>query len=142
MIDKCTDFGIWEGPEEEWTPCRCPACKGFLPKDFPLGPQFQCRKCGTVLETLPSRPENPNDEEDTDMEFGGRICPVPGYAVKIETEKFPRPPRDRKHFTNMWARGEKFTRRVWTDKKGEFINVAGERIELTDPQILEVHSRF
>ncbi len=147
MSKQCTEF-VCNGSmsEDDWVPCRCPKCNGFLPRDFSLGKQFQCRRCGAVLETLPSLVGkmglDPETEGDPDMEWGGRICFVPGYAVKIETEKFPRPPRDRKHFTDRWARGDGFSRRVWRDKKGEFINVAGERLELTDPRILEVHSRF
>ena len=69
---------------------RCPKCKGWLPSNFPIGRSFVCRKCGSTLETLPSIPETwtdregrkHTDEEDTDYEFGGRLCVIPGDVVK------------------------------------------------------------
>lgn len=127
---------------DNWTPCRCPSCKGFLIRDFPIGKQFQCKKCGTVLETLPSRPDDPDEPEDTDMEWGGQICKVPDVAVEILVLKYPRPPRKRKHRTGKWAVGDKFNRRVWKDRDGEFINVAGERVELNDSRILKILKGF
>lgn len=136
-MSECTEFVVIDC--DDWVPCRCPSCKGFLTRDFPLGKQFQCKKCGSILETLPARPDDPDEEEDTDMEWGGRICKVPHYAVKIEVKKYPRAPRNRKHRTRKWALGEKFSRRVWKDKNGNFINVNGERIELTDSRILKIH---
>lgn len=135
-MNECTEF-MTDG-DDDWPLCRCPSCNGFLPRSFPIGEQFQCKRCGAVLETLPSIPDDPDEEEDTDMEFGGRICKVPDVAVKILVVKYPRPPRKRKHRTDKWALGEKFSRRVWKDRDGEFINVAGERIELNDSRILMV----
>lgn len=132
---SCTNFTIID--YDDWTPCRCPECGGFLPKDFPMGEQFLCRRCGAVLETLPS-PVEEDDEEDTDYERGGRICLVPDYAIKISTELPPKPLRQRKKKTDKWAMGVGFARRVWKDEKGEFVEVYPERIGLDDPRILQV----
>lgn len=134
--EGCTNFTTID--YNDWTPCRCPACKGFLPKDFPMGKQFLCKKCGAVLETLPTIPEDPDMDEDTDYEWGGRICLVPEVAVKISTELPPRQPRHRKKKTNKWAMGIGFARRIWKDKAGEFVEVGPERIELNDSRILQV----
>ena len=138
---SCTNFVTDRDPED--TPlCRCPSCSGFLPRAFPIGKQFQCKKCGAVLETLPSPVEDPDEEEDSDMEFGGRICEVPDAAVKILVVQYPRPRRDRKHKTSKWALGEMFARRVWEDKDGEFITVSAPgrpyRVALDDPMILRI----
>lgn len=136
--NECTLFASGDC-YEEWIPCRCPNCKGFLPGHFPLSGQFQCKKCGAVLETLPnSDPDLDEDEQDSDMEFGGMICKVPDYAVKIEIKKYPRPPRIRKHRTDRWALGIGFSRLVWKDREGKFITIAGERIYLDDPRILKI----
>jgi len=136
---SCTDF-VMEGDELDL--CRCPACSGFLPRHFPIGGQFQCKRCGAVLETLPSPVDDPDEEEDSDMEFGGRICEVPDYAVKILVVPYPRPREPRRHKTNKWAIGEKFIRRVWKDVKGEFITIAAPgsryRVALDDPRILRI----
>ena len=141
--NECTIFGSGEGYDGEgWIPCRCPRCNGFLPQDFPIGRQFQCRKCGAVLETLPEYdPELDDDEQDEEMEFGGMICKVPDYAVKIEIRKYPRTPRIRKHRTDRWALGIGFSRLVWKDKNGEFILISGERISVEDPRILKFTDR-
>ena len=137
-MSQCTEFGA--GDYDEYTLlCRCPNCKGFLPRDFPIGKQFQCRKCGAILETIPSPIDDPDIEEDIDYEFGGRICLVPGYAVKISTTLPPKPMRQRKRKTNLWAMGAGFSRRVWEDREGkQFIEVGPERMELGDPRILQV----
>lgn len=92
--DKCAEFGIdnWGVDRPVWeTLMRCPACKGWLPQDWPIGKQFKCKKCGATLETLPSIPETytqPNgkthtEEEDADYEWGGRLCVVPDMTIKI-----------------------------------------------------------
>jgi len=136
--ETCTTFIVVEYGEE-WSPCRCPACKAFLPRDFPLGAQFQCRRCGAVLETLPSPTEDPDDPEDIDYEFGGRICVVPKDCITIEVEPITRLAQPRRHATNKVAvtlLG--FERRVWVDSDGEFIKINGVRINLGDPLISEV----
>jgi len=139
ILANCTEF-VMEGDDLDL--CRCPGCQGFLPRDFPIAKQFQCKRCGAVLETLPSPVDDPDGEEDSDMEFGGRICEVPDVAVKIITLQYPRPRIPRRHKTNKWASGEKFIRRVWKDVNGEFITIAAPgsryRIALDDPRILRV----
>ena len=138
-MSQCTEFIVMDDPDE-WAPCRCPKCKGFLPKDFPMGKQFVCRRCGAVLETLPNPIDDPDiPAEDTYYEFGGRICLVPSYAVKIDATLPPKPKRHRRAKTNLWAMGKGFSRRVWEDHKGRrFIIVYPERIELGDPRIIAV----
>ena len=136
-MSKCTEFEV--GDYDEGYPlCRCPHCKGYLPRDFPQGKQFLCRRCGAVLETIPSPIDDPDIEEDTDYEFGGRICLVPDYAVKIDATLPPKPQRQRKRKTLLWAMGVGFSRRVWEDREGRrFIEIGPERIELGDPRILQ-----
>ena len=53
--------------------------------DWPIGEQFKCKKCGKTLETLPSIPED-GEDEDTDYEWGGRLCIVPDIAIKKVTD--------------------------------------------------------
>uniref|UniRef100_A0A6M3M4G1 Uncharacterized protein n=2 Tax=viral metagenome TaxID=1070528 RepID=A0A6M3M4G1_9ZZZZ len=132
---SCTLFTYYE---EGHHMCRCPKCSGFLPRNFPLKKQFLCRKCGVVLETLPSLTEDPDDDGDPDYRWGGRICVVPDYAVTISTELPPRPVRHEKKKTSKWAMGVNFSRRVWKDKTGEFVEVYPERIDLEDPRILQI----
>ena len=137
-MSQCTEFMVGDYDEAS-TLCRCPHCQGYLPRDFPIGKQFLCRRCGAVLETIPSPIDDPDIEEDTDYEFGGRICLVPGYAVKIDTTLPPKPRHMRKRKTNLWAMGAGFSRRVWEDRDGkQFIEIGPERIELEDPKILQV----
>jgi len=137
-LSQCTTFIIYDD-DGEWGPCRCPQCSGFLPKDFPQGKQFLCRRCGAVLETMPSPIDDPDIEEDTDYEFGGRICLVPDYAVKIDTTLPPKPVRQVKRKTKLWAMGLGFSRRVWKDRDDKkFIEIEGERIEVEDPRILRI----
>jgi len=64
--------------ERDWDPkkphlnfCRCPTCKGFLPKDFPEDKPFTCKKCGTELMVFPV---DPNDEDRSGWD--GKICPI------------------------------------------------------------------
>ena len=135
----CTQFIVWDD-YDCWTPCRCPACGGFLPRDFPIGNQFQCRKCGQVLETMPnSDPDLEDDEQDDDMEHSGRICAVPDYAIKIEVIDFKELRKQRKgkrkKKTNKWALGIGFSRKVWIKDGIEFIEIEGETIPLDDPRI-------
>ena len=133
--ESCTRF--IRNYEEDLRPCRCPSCKGFLPRDFPLGSQFQCRRCGAVLETLPSKLEEPEEEEDTDYEWGGRICLVPPDCITIEVQALPMKPRyNRKTKTKKWAMGDGFSRRVWRDREGEFIEIGPERLQINDSRII------
>ena len=137
-MSQCTEFMVGDYDEAS-TLCRCPNCKGYLPRDFPIGKQFLCRRCGAVLETIPSPIDDPDIEEDTDYEFGGRICLVPGYAVKIDTTLPPKPVRQVKRKTKLWAMGLGFSRRVWKDRDDKkFIEIEGERIEVEDPRILRI----
>ncbi len=156
--EYCTRFV--EGECDEWCPCRCPECGGYLPGDFIVdeGVQFQCHSCGAVLEIIydPPDPELveiwkeehsgilyemgflPVPEYKASFSPGGRICVVPNYAVKIERVDYKalrkdRPPR--KHATEMWALGLGFSRRVWRDKNGEFITINGERLNIGDNRI-------
>ncbi len=151
-MSKCTQF-MFDGDPEEWRPCTCPVCKGFLPAHFPLDRQFLCNKCGAVLKTYPSLDEYMSwDQFLFDVQedrWGGRICLVPELAIKISVEMPPpRSPRRRRKKTEKWAWGgglfgpqEKagnysgFSRRVWRDKDGEFIEVEGERLDITDSRI-------
>lgn len=134
---QCAPFGMWDyEPDEVWESLmRCPACKGFLSRYFPIDKQFQCKRCGAVLETIPG-----NEEGDgKDYEYGGRLCVVPDYAVKILVVGYPikRVKRVKKK-TNLRAMGHTWTRRVWEDEKGDqFIEIGRETsIPLSDPRIL------
>jgi hypothetical protein len=58
---------------EDWTPCRCPVCKGFLPVDIFQDP-LVCRKCGSELVAIPCS-DKFKDSDDWNGEEG-RICVV------------------------------------------------------------------
>jgi len=69
--------------------CPNPKCRAWLPRDFPVGSQFKCKKCGSVLETIPNTDNIEEEEEEMDDDeiyeyYGGKICLVPEYAVKDE----------------------------------------------------------
>lgn len=84
---KCSLF-IVDQIDEDTPLCRCPNCKGWLPRDFPNDKSFTCKKCGETLITIPSHVEDPDDPEDTEYEFGGRICVLPdALAQKIKARK-------------------------------------------------------
>ena len=152
MGEMCTKF-TYDGDPDDWKPCRCPRCQAFLPAHFPLDRQFLCRRCGAVLKTYPSLDEYMSwdqflfEEARWMARWGGRICIVPELAIKISTELPPRRPRRRKKKVEKWAHGAGlfgpqepgnyigFTRRVWKDKEGEFIEVDGERLEISDARI-------
>jgi len=70
---ECTEFvELDPSYEESWMNlCRCPTCKGWLPRDFPIDEPFNCKKCGTELLTFPVY-----DEEGERMKFTGKICPI------------------------------------------------------------------
>ncbi len=73
-MSNCEEFVIIE--DDEWAPVPCPSCGGSLGRYFPTDVQFNCEKCGKTLEALPI------DDVDTDMEFAGKICIVPEYAIQ------------------------------------------------------------
>lgn len=129
---------------EDWTPCHCPKCGGFLPGDlcgYPLeeGKQFQCKRCNAVLELI-------FNKEDEDEEYtytgSGRICLVPPDAIKIQVVDYKalreQKPRNSIQATTKWALGVGFSRRVWRNRDQEYITVDGEQINLDDPRILLV----
>ena len=129
----------WD-PEENWMKLmRCPGCKRWLPSDWPIGKQFQCKACGAVLETLPTIPEY-EDEEDTDYELGGMLCIVPDVAVKIIKVAYPiKRVKKMKVKTNLRAMGRTWTRRVWEDEEGRYIEIWPlGRIALDDPKVLRI----
>jgi len=74
MSNICTPWVSWEG-WDEYEPweilLRCPECKGWLPRDFPLDKPFKCKRCGTELLTFPVY------DEDGDLLMDqGKICPI------------------------------------------------------------------
>ncbi len=71
-MSNCNPFWMIEDTANS----HCPGCGGFLPRNWPTHKQFKCNKCGKTLEALPT------DNEDQDMEFGGKLCIVPEYAIK------------------------------------------------------------
>ena len=74
MSENCTPYESWEGYDEyeAWeTLLRCPKCKGWLPRDFPLDKPFPCKKCGVELLTFPVY-----DEEGDLLQDQGKICPI------------------------------------------------------------------
>ena len=131
----CSLFSV-SYDENEGGLCRCPKCKGFLPREFPLDNQFQCRRCGAILETLPSKLDDPDEEEDTDYEWGGRICLVPPERIKIVVSPTSTIKIRNKRKTNKWAMGDGFSRRVWRDLEGEFIEIGPERLQINDSRII------
>jgi len=159
MAEYCTIFSTGDYDGDEWVPCRCPKCKGYLPQDFPdeEGIQFQCRRCGTILEIILDPPEPEEVEWWNEQHSGiiyelglepipeyepeynsGRICVVPDYAVRIEKVDYKALRKtlpSRKHATDGWAYGLGFSRRVWRDKVGEFIMINGERLGIGDSRI-------
>ena len=63
--EEWVDYDPWE------TLLRCPECKGWLPREFPLDKPFTCKKCGVELLTFPVY-----DEEGLLLEDQGKICPI------------------------------------------------------------------
>ena len=138
MSTNCSEF-ITDCDTDDVDRCRCPKCKGFLPRGFPLGEQFLCKKCGAVLETMPSKVEDPDEEEDTKYELGGRICLVPDYAAKIDRTLPPKVKKPIKKKTSLWAVGKAFFRRVWEDENGkQYVEFYPDKVELTDRRILKI----
>lgn len=147
--NQCVPWTSCDGydPDNTWMGLmRCPACGGWLPQGFPMGKQFQCKRCGAVLETLPSIPETytnadgstETNPEDVDYEWGGRLCLVPKYAVKILVVGYPiKKVKKMKVKTSLRAMGRTWTRRVWEDEEGRYIEIWPiGRIPLSDPMVL------
>jgi hypothetical protein len=151
MMMSCSQF-TFDGDPDYMRLCTCPICKGFLPRRFPIDKQFLCRKCGAVLKVYPSLDEYMSwdqflfDPWDV-IRWGGRICAVPALAIKISTVLPPRPMKRHRKKTEMWALGGgifspgnyvAFSRRVWKDREGEFIEVGSEMLDLADERIVQV----
>jgi len=83
-MSKCSTF-VYGYDESDYDPRalpRCPKCKGFLPKDFPLGKPFKCNKCGAKLETIPNTESLEDEDKELDdsevyEHYGGKICEIP-----------------------------------------------------------------
>lgn len=58
---------------EDWHPCQCPICGGFLPGDIFQDP-LVCKKCGSELIAIEAS-EKLKDSDDWNGE-SGRICVV------------------------------------------------------------------
>ncbi len=74
MSENCTPYETGEGwvDYDPWeTLLRCPECKGWLPRDFPLDEPFTCKKCGVELLTFPVY-----DEGGFLLHSQGKICPI------------------------------------------------------------------
>lgn len=69
---KCTGYetGWWDNDDYR-SLCRCPLCKGWLPRSFPTDKPFTCKKCGAELMAFPEL-----DEESGEEEEWGKICPI------------------------------------------------------------------
>lgn len=64
---KCTEYVLYD-TDEQFRPCKCPVCGGFL--KWNDGKPI-CTKCGAGLLVIPER-----DEEDgTELGYG-KICPI------------------------------------------------------------------
>ena len=68
-MKNCTEYFV-DLYEDDRPLCRCPVCKGFLPRY--LKELHTCKKCGTELICLPHI-----DEETGEVhEDWGKICPI------------------------------------------------------------------
>ena len=149
----CTGFHY--GEYDEWSPCICPKCKGYLPENFPTteGIQFQCKKCSTVLEIIIKVDKEEKEEYEKSFEpgeeipeydptegdyWGGRICIVPENLITIKKIDYAELRKTRpksKRRTGEWAYGLGFSRAVWTDKEGDYIKINGTRLSIGDSRI-------
>ena len=68
MAKPCTDYAIYDCPEDMTMPCKCPACGGFLVWDE-TGQIPICHRCGTELAIIPEL-----DEETREEQEWGKIC--------------------------------------------------------------------
>jgi hypothetical protein len=71
-MSNCTDYMFLESDDDSLELCRCPICKGWLPRDFPTDKPFSCKKCGTELLCFPDK----IDDSDEFVEETGKICPI------------------------------------------------------------------
>jgi hypothetical protein len=71
-----TDYG------DDLPLCRCPICKGWLPRHFPIDKPFRCKKCGIELMTFKEY-----DEEGIEMVDMGKICPIETPPTSIKSDK-------------------------------------------------------
>ena len=74
-MSECSRFVVSDEAYNEWEPCHCPVCGGFLKQDFPLDTMFKCKKCGTELMCFTDENEDP-DTDPLDEGMTGRICPI------------------------------------------------------------------
>ena len=65
---------------EDWRPCSCPVCGGFLSGDIYQDPLI-CKKCGSELVAIPCSEEFKESDQYCGEE--GRIC----VAFKRENHK-------------------------------------------------------
>ena len=66
---KCSEYTMLDS-DEQWSPCNCPVCGGFL-KAFSIDEKLSCKKCGTELLIIPDK------DEETGKEWEwGKICPI------------------------------------------------------------------
>jgi len=68
----CTPY-VTDYDDDDWTPCKCPVCGGFLTADIFKDPLI-CKKCGSELLAI----EVSEQFKDSDNWNGeeGRICVV------------------------------------------------------------------
>jgi hypothetical protein len=59
---------------DEWIPCKCPICGGFLPSDI-WQDSFICKKCGSELIAV-EHSEKFQESDNYDGFSTGKICVV------------------------------------------------------------------
>jgi len=60
--------------DDDWIPCYCPVCGGFLPGDIFRDPLI-CKKCGSELIAL-EHSEKFKESDEYDCFSEGKICVV------------------------------------------------------------------
>jgi len=65
---KCTEYILMDCDEQNFRPCNCPVCGGFLKWN---DGKPTCTKCGADLLVIPERDEETGEE----LEYG-KICPI------------------------------------------------------------------
>lgn len=61
----------WDHERPHRNFCRCPICKGFLPRYMPDDKPFKCGKCGTELMLFPA-----TDSDGEEIPWESKICPI------------------------------------------------------------------